>query len=512
MDKSERMGIMIQGTGSGAGKSLMTAALGRYYHRSGLRVRPFKPQNMSNNAAVCDGGEIARAQAMQAMACGTEATIDMNPLLLKPQGGSAQIIVGGRVHGRASARQWRRMAADFLPEILKAYHRLAEQADLMLVEGAGSPAEVNLAGPDIANMAFAEQAGLPVILIADIERGGALAAIIGTWHVLSKAHRQRLKGYIINKFRGDLSLLEPAFAIIRDHCGLECLGVMPWCEQAAMVPGEDSLDLADMDKKKGEKVDMAADRCAVRIVIPRLPHIANFDDFDPLRQDGTVDLILARPGYRLPGADLIILPGSKAVIADLDFLRDQKWDVDINDHVRRGGKVLGICAGYQMLGQSIDDPQGIEGKACRRAGLGFLDVATILANRKILRFSHGRHVATGVPIHGYEMHLGVTSGADCRHPCLMAEDKADRVAQKSGTGGAPSCAGARAGGVEGLYLHGIFADDVFRQAYLCALRPGAGEDFSYRQRVEAAFDALADQCGESLDTKAIQDIARMRID
>ncbi len=513
--------VMIQGTGSGAGKSLLTAILARFYTRSGLAVRPFKPQNMSNNATVCaDGGEIGRAQAMQAMACGVAPLRDMNPILLKPQsGGSAQIIVNGDVSGCAHAREWRMMAGDFLPDILAAYHRLAARADLMLVEGAGSPSEVNLVGPDIANMVFAEKADVPVILVVDIERGGALAALVGTYRLLSVDRRRRIKGYIINKFRGDQSLLAPAFPIIRHHCGWDCLGVMPWSDKAHMLPAEDSLDLAGPSRNSLRSssvfpsVSLAAARgCSsgrssvgssgrgrrsVRIVIPKLPHIANFDDFDPLSQDPGVDVIFADDAP-LPLADLIILPGSKAVIEDMRFLRKKGWDIDIKAHARRGGWVLGICAGFQMLGRSLRDDRGLEGVAGTARGLGLLHVSTVLGGKKTLGLATARHRATGVAIKGYEMHLGVTRGPDCRAPCLDDHSCLD--------------AGAVRGRVEGLYLHGIFSGDDFRRAYLNRIKtwnasPSSRDDGSHARRIDDALNGLSRLAGKCLDTRRILAIA-----
>jgi len=480
--------LMLQGTGSDVGKSLLAAGLCRLFTRRGLAVRPFKPQNMSNNAAVtADGGEIGRAQAVQARACKVAPVADMNPVLLKPHSETgSQVVVQGRVLAQAVAREYQALKPTLLPRVLESFHRLAAPADLVVVEGAGSAAEVNLRAADIANMGFAEAADLPVVLIADIDRGGVIAAIVGTWAVLPPAERARLKGYVINRFRGDPALFTPALAIIAAHTGLPCLGIVPWFPDAARLPAEDSASL-------GPGVRRGAG--AIRIAVPRLPTIANFDDVDPLAAEADVEVRIVPPGEALPGdSDLVILPGSKATIADLAALRAERWDVDLAAHLRRGGRVLGICGGYQMLGRSIADPLGVEGPAGGRAeGLGLLAVDTVLAGDKVLAPARGRDAA-GNAVHGYEMHMGRTEGPDRARPFLWLED---------GVEGAVSADGRAAG----TYLHGLFAADGFRAAFLAGLRPGRAAGPAYDAMVDGVLERLADHLERHLDLEAIGRIA-----
>ena len=360
--------LMIQGTCSNAGKSLLVAGLARAYTRRGLPVRPFKPQNMSNNAAVtADGGEIGRAQALQARACGIEPLVDMNPVLLKPQSETgAQVVVQGRVLGSCSARDYHALKPQLLPRVLESFGRLRAAADLVLVEGAGSPAEVNLRAGDIANMGFARAADVPVVLAGDIERGGVIAQLVGTVLLLEPEERALLVGYVVNKFRGDPALFDDAHPLIEARTGLRSLGVVTWLERARDLPKEDILGLAELAAD-----GRATDGRPIRVAVPRLPRLANFDDLDPLAAEPDVDLRVLEPGQALAGdTDLVVLPGSKATLGDLAALRAEGWDVDILAHVRRGGWVLGLCGGYQMLGRRIADPLGLEGGAGRggRAG------------------------------------------------------------------------------------------------------------------------------------------------
>ncbi|HEX3953018.1 MAG TPA: cobyric acid synthase, partial [Stellaceae bacterium] len=417
---------MLQGTGSDVGKSLLVAGLARAFTRRGLRVRPFKPQNMSNNAAVtADGGEIGRAQALQARACGVAPTTDMNPVLLKPQSeGAAQIVLCGRVHGQAAARDYRALAPTLLPEVLAAFHRLGAGVDLVLVEGAGSPAEINLRHGDIANMGFAEAADVPVVLIGDIERGGVIAQLVGTHALLTPSERARVAGYIVNKFRGDIRLFDDGVTAIGERTGWRSFGVVPYFPGAASLPAEDSMALAyphppladasgppspAMRERvnDGGRSPEAGEGRRIKIAVPVLPRIANFDDLDPLRAEPAVELIMVRSGRPLPrDADLIILPGSKATTADLAALRREGWDIDILAHHRQGGRVLGLCGGYQMLGRHIADPEGHEGSPDSARGLGLLDVETVLGGDKRLLETAGHDIASGAPVRGYEMHLG----------------------------------------------------------------------------------------------------------
>jgi adenosylcobyric acid synthase len=478
---------MLQGTGSDVGKSLLVAGLARAATRRNLAVRPFKPQNMSNNAAVtADGGEIGRAQALQARACGIAPSSDMNPVLLKPQSDvGAQVVVQGKVLMNAGARDYYALKPTLMPKVLESFRRLARGADLMLVEGAGSAAEVNLRAADIANMGFAEAADLPVVLIGDIDRGGVIASIVGTWELLPPAERARLKGYLINKFRGDPALFRPALDIIADRTGLPCLGIVPYFAEAGRLPPEDAASLKS-DGRTG----------ALHVVVPQLSRIANFDDFDPLAAEADVRLSIVPPGRPLPrDADLIVLPGSKSTIADLAFLRAQGWDVDILAHHRHGGRVLGICAGYQMLGRKVADPLGVEGPAGgSAAGLSLLDVETVMAGDKVLieitgTDHHGR------PVKGYEMHMGRSRGPDCTRPFLTLAGQPDGACSADGR-------------VAGCYLHGLFASDAFRSGLLAELAPGRADGIAYEALVDEVLDKLADHLEAHVDVDALLAIAR----
>jgi adenosylcobyric acid synthase len=484
--------LMVQGTGSDVGKSLLVAGLARALTLRGHVVRPFKPQNMSNNAAVTpDGGEIGRAQALQARACGVAPSRDMNPVLLKPQSEiGAQVVVQGRVLCSATARDYHALKAELLPAVLGSFARICGEADIVLVEGAGSPAEVNLRQSDVANMGFAEAADVPVVLVGDIERGGVIASLVGTHALLAADERARVKGYIINKFRGDPALFDGALATIRQRTGLACHGIVPFFAAARDLPAEDSMALHGY----------AAGRNGgcVRIAVPRLPHIANFDDLDPLAAEPDVALDIVEPGRPLPGnADLVLLPGSKATLADLASLRAEGWDIDLLAHVRRGGRVLGLCGGFQMLGRLIADPTGIEGPAGEGMGLGLLDVDTVLGSEKALREAAGTDLATGQPVRGYEMHVGTTTGPGAARPMLKV---------------ANSAAGAMSadGRVAGCYLHGLFAGDGFRRAFIAGLGGVGDADLAYETRVEATLDALAAHLERHLDIDALLEIAHAR--
>ena len=496
--------LMLQGTGSDVGKSLLVAGLARVFTRRGLKVRPFKPQNMSNNAAVtAEGGEIGRAQALQARACGAPPAIDMNPVLLKPQtDGMAQLIVCGRVHSALSARDYRALAPSLLPQVLAAFHRLAASADLILVEGAGSPAEINLRAGDIANMGFAEAADVPVALIGDIERGGVIAQLVGTHALLSPGERARLVGYIVNKFRGDIRLFDGGIAAIGERTGLACFGVVPYFADAGLLPAEDSMALAPHPNPLpagGERESGVQRRTGegrrVKIAVPLLPRIANFDDLDPLRAEPGVDLVLVRPGQPLPrDVALVILPGSKATLADLAFMREQGWDIDILAHQRQGGHILGLCGGYQMLGRRIADPDGCEGPPAEMPGLGLLDIETVLGGDKRLAQVTGHEIPTGMPVWGYEMHLGVTSGPGLKRPMLDLH-------------GHPDGAVSADGRVMGCYLHGLFASDPFRRAFLARFGTTAGV-IEYEPMIENVLDRLADHLERHLDVPALLAAAR----
>ncbi len=489
--------LMLQGTGSDVGKSLLIAGLGRAYVRRGLRVAPFKPQNMSNNAAVtCEGGEIGRAQALQARACGLRPTVDMNPVLLKPQSDTgAQVVVRGSVRGNAAAREYQRLKPELLPAVLESFARLAAGVDLVLVEGAGSPAEVNLRPGDIANMGFAEAARVPVALVGDVDRGGAIAAIVGTLALLGGRERALVRGYVVNKFRGDVGLFEGAHAVIARHAadlavpGLESFGVVPWFDEAWRLPAEDAVALERLAPARGG---------AIKVAVPRLARIANFDDLDPLHLEPDVSVDIVGPGRALPGdADLVLLPGSKSTLADLAFLREQGWDVDIKAHVRRGGHVLGICAGYQMLGTRISDPEGREGRPGGVPGLGLLDVRSEIAGDKTLAVRTGTELATGKEVRGYEMHMGRTTGPGLARPMLDLGGRMDGAVSADGR-------------VAGCYVHGLFASDRFRHAYLARLRDRAASGVAYEAEVESALDALAGHLAAALDLDRMLEVARAR--
>jgi len=476
--------LMFQGTGSDVGKSLIVAGLCRGFARRGLRVRPFKPQNMSNNAAVTDnGGEIGRAQALQARACGVPPSVHMNPVLLKPQSEvGAQVVVQGRVIGNARAREYQALKPKLLPAVLESYARIAAEADLVLIEGAGSAAEINLREGDIANMGFARAAKCPVALVGDIDRGGIFAQILGTKAALAPDDAATIVGFIVNKFRGDASLFADGMATIAQRTGWRALGLLPFFAQAARLPAEDAFGVGALKERANGRVTIA---------VPMLARIANFDEFDPLGIEPGAQLVFVRAGEPLPIADLVILPGSKATIADLAFFQEQGWHLDLLGHVRRGGRVLGVCGGYQMLGKRVADPLGVEGPAGAAEGLGLLDVETELTGEKTLREVEGECLANAEPFRGYEMHVGRTAGPDCARPLLrFADGRLD---------GATSPGGLVAGG----YVHGLFADDRQRTAWL-----GARSEIAYEATVERTLDELADHCAAHLDLDAILKLAR----
>lgn len=486
--------LMIQGCGSDVGKSLLVAGLCRLFTHRGVVVRPFKPQNMSNNAAVtADGGEIGRSTALQALACRTPPTVDMNPVLLKPQSDiDAQLIVRGQRVGVMQASAHGRDKRELLQIAVDSYRRLQQDAQLVIVEGAGSPAETNLRANDIANMGFAHAADVPVVLVGDIDRGHVIASLVGTHSVFDEADRARIHGFIINKFRGDASLFDAGLRTIEHRTGWSPLGVVPWLYQASALPPEDAVPL---DRSIAHLDAPAASNGRVRIVVPRLPHIANFDDFDPLRMEPQVELIFLPPGQALPlDASIIVLPGSKTTIADLEFFHSQGWAIDLHAYVRQGGRVLGICAGYQMLGNLVLDPQRIEGHRQSTRGLGLLDLTTTMTPDKQLRAVTGSEVATGARISGYEMHLGVSTGpASCR-PMIRFDNGA--------TDGAVSLDGR----ISGCHVHGLFNDTAFRTAFLARLgAKSSAEDYS--QRVEQSLDAIARTLADTLDIDALGDIA-----
>lgn len=477
--------LMIQGAGSNVGKSLLVAGLCRALTNRGLTVRPFKPQNMSNNAAVtADGGEIGRAQALQALACRVAPHTDMNPVLLKPESETgSQIVVHGRRWGSAKARDYAALKPQLMAPVLDSFNRLAGGADLVLVEGAGSPAEVNLRANDIANMGFARATGTPVILVGDIDRGGVIAQLVGTQAVLDPLDEAMIKGFIVNKFRGDVRLFDDGYSLIGQRTGWQGFGVVPWFSDAHRLPAEDALDITDTRRRPG-----------LRVVCLQFPRIANFDDLDPLSAEPGVALTMLRGGEPIPGdADLVILPGSKSTLGDLAFLRGQGWDIDLLAHHRRGGRVLGLCGGYQMLGRLIRDPDGIEGPPGESPGLGLLDVVTTMSAHKRLTHVQGCHAVTGLPLSGYEIHLGVTEGPARERPFARIDDKPEGAVSADGL-------------VTGTYLHGVFSSDAFRSDFLATLGV-APSGLNHDQSVEEALDALAVHLEHHLDIDGLLDLA-----
>ena len=477
---------MLQGTGSSVGKSLLVAGLARACLRRGVAVRPFKPQNMSNNAAVTPGGgEIGRAQALQARAAGAAPSVHMNPVLLKPQSETgSQVVVQGRVHATARAREYQAMKPGLMPFVLDSFRRLAAEAELILVEGAGSASEVNLRDGDIANMGFAQATETPVVVVGDIDRGGVIASLVGTQAVLDPADARLVRGFIVNRMRGDPALFDAGMAFVAARTGWTPLGLVPHFAGAARLPAEDAADLAGGKRRPGARL---------RIAVPVLPRIANFDDLDPLAAEPDVDLAMVPPGVPLPACDVVILPGSKATMADLADLRAAGWDIDILAHHRRGGRIVGLCGGYQMLGRSVADPQGIEGPAGRVAGLGLLDVDTVLAGDKRLTETSGRS-GDGVAFRGYEMHMGRTAGPATGRPLLhLADGRTDGACSPDGS-------------VLGTYMHGLFADDAQRAAWL--RRWGAAPSgYRHEEAVEQALDQLAEHLEAHLDVDRLLSLA-----
>ncbi len=484
--KTAPRALMIQGTGSNVGKSMLVAGLCRAAHLRGLSVAPFKPQNMSNNADVTsDGGEIGRAQALQAIACGRELSVHMNPVLLKPESDKgSQVVVQGQVRGWLEARRFREDRGALMDVVLDSFHTLGQTADLILVEGAGSPAEVNLRRGDIANMGFACEAGVPVILAGDIDRGGVIAQIVGTRAVMTDEDVAQVAGFLVNKFRGDVALFDDGYRAIEDHTGWPGYGVLPWFDAAHLLPAEDAVELSESSGGQG-----------FHVACPMLSRIANFDDLDPLKAEPNIRLTMVPPGQALPGdADLIVLPGTKSTRADLVFLRAQGWDIDIRAHLRRGGRLLGICGGFQMLGTRIDDPEGLEGEAGSTPGLGLLDVVTLMHPRKTLSRVNAVHLPTGKGFDGYEIHIGQTTGPDSRHPFARIGD-------------APDGAMSGNGRIMGTYLHGLFADGTFRQAFLHQMGHETGGS-DYTRTVDRTLNELATHMEAHLDIDGLLAAAR----
>ncbi|RUW91621.1 cobyric acid synthase [Mesorhizobium sp. M7A.F.Ca.US.010.02.1.1] len=486
--------IMLQGTGSDVGKTVLVAGLCRAAKNRGLKVRPFKPQNMSNNAAVADipgdkagGGEIGRAQWLQAIACGVAPSVHMNPVLLKPQTDvGAQVIVQGKVFGEARARDYQALKGRLMDAVLDSWGKVGEGADLVIVEGAGSPAEINLRSRDIANMGFATRADVPVVLVGDIDRGGVIASVAGTHLILPEEDRRMIVGYLINKFRGDVSLFDDGIRSIETFTGWRCFGVVPWLKAAARLPSEDSVVLERLASGEAR---------ALKVAVPMLGRIANFDDLDPLKAEPQVEVVFVPPGKPLPAdAGLVVIPGSKSTIGDLLKFRENGWDRDLLAHRKRGGHVVGICGGFQMLGRMVRDPDGIEGSVTEAEGLGLLDVETVMEPEKTVRNVSARSVPFDLPLEGYEIHLGRTTGPDTLRPSAVINGVDDGAVSADGK-------------VIGTYMHGLFGADGFRGKFLESLGiKGGGID--YRAEVERALDEVAAELETHLDCDAIFALAR----
>ncbi|MEO5348248.1 MAG: cobyric acid synthase [Magnetococcus sp. YQC-3] len=488
--------LMIQGTTSSAGKSLVTAAFCRLLHRRGLRVAPFKPQNMSLNSAVtAEGGEMGRAQALQARAAGLQPHTDMNPVLLKPNSDvGTQVIVNGQPIGNMDAKSYQPFKATLLPVVLAAHARLAERFDLILVEGAGSPAEINLRAGDLANMGFAEAVDCPVILVGDIDRGGIFAHFVGTLALLSPSEQERIVGFIVNKFRGDITLLQPGLRWLEEKTGKPVLGVLPMLTHLSL-PEEDGFFTPHSTLPR-------CPRCAPlsgRVVVPRLPRISNHTDLDPLRNHPDLELVWVEAGQAIPGAELIILPGSKSVRADLAWMRANGWEAAIQHHLRHGGKILGLCGGYQILGRQLHDPDGLEGTPGSTAGLALLPMETTLMPHKKLCRQEGflqLDPTSPVPVSGYEIHMGISSGPALLRPALRLADNL------------PEGAISEDGQVIGSYLHGLLDQPEALTAILCwAGLSGEKRDIHAEQ--ERSLEQLADQLERSLRADFLEKLLQM---
>lgn len=477
--------LMVQGTTSDAGKSTLVTALCRWLRRQQVTVAPFKPQNMALNSAVtADGGEIGRAQAVQAQAAGLPPHTDMNPILLKPNSDvGAQVIIHGHAVSNMDAVAYHDYKRVAMEAVLASHRRLSEAYRVVMVEGAGSPAEVNLRANDIANMGFAEAVDCPVILIADIDKGGVFAHLVGTLELLSASEQARVKGFVINRFRGDIALLQPGLDWLERRTGKPVLGVLPYLMDFHLE-AEDAIDLRQSAKAAH----------TLRVVVPALPRISNHTDFDPLRLHPQVDLRFVGPGQAIPGADLIILPGSKSVRADLAWLRENGWDAAIHRHLRYGGKVLGICGGLQMLGERIADPLGIEGEAGQSEGLGLLTLTTELAAQKQLRNVRGHLLLGDAPIEGYEIHAGISQGPALERAAVRLED------------GRMEGAVSADGQVLGTYLHGLFETPEACQALLGWAGLNEAQRVDYHALRERDIERLADMVEAHLDTARLKSL------
>lgn len=474
--------VMIQGCTSSAGKSTLATALCRVLKRRGIRTAPFKPQNMALNSAVTvDGGEIGRAQAVQAQACGLAPHTDMNPVLLKPNTDiGAQVIIHGRAIGTMDARAYHAYKRLARKAVFDSYERLRAGYEVIVVEGAGSPAEINLRENDIANMGFAEAADCPVLLVADIDRGGVFAHLVGTLAVLSETERTRVAGLVINKFRGDLTLLQSGIDWLEGKTGKPVLGVLPYLH-GLHLEAEDAL-AHDWEAEKG------AD--SLRVIVPAFPRISNHTDLDPLRLHPRVNLRFVGPSEPIPNADLIVLPGSKSVCGDLQWVRDNGWEGAILRHLRYGGRLIGLCGGFQMLGRTVHDPLGIESRAGSHAGLGLLDMETALEPEKQLRNVCGTLVLENAPVHGYEIHAGVTTGAALSRPAVRLGSREDGALSEDQQ-------------ILGTYVHGLFESSQACDALLRWAGLESPHTPDYERLREDGIDRAADALETHLDISVV---------
>lgn len=478
--------LMVQGTTSDAGKSTLVTALCRYYHRKGINIVPFKPQNMALNSAVTvDGGEIGRAQAVQAAACNLEPHTDMNPVLLKPNSDkTSQVIIQGKARDNLSAKKYHLFKKQAMQAVLESHQRLAEQYQMIMVEGAGSPAEINLREGDIANMGFAEAVDCPVILVADIDKGGVFAHIVGTLALLSESEENRIIGFVINRFRGDVALLQPGIDWLEQRTGKPVLAVLPYLHDFYL----DAEDSAGLNKYKDNEYqkDKNIKKELFKIVIPSLPRMSNHTDFDPLILHPEVSVFIAKDPADCSAADLLILPGSKSVRDDLNWLDQAGWRHFINKHLRYGGKVIGVCGGFQMLGKHIHDPEGVEGKPGSRAGLNFLDMETTLQQNKCLRQTSGFLSSNKIPVAGYEIHAGITQGDALKKPVMELEGKSDGAFSDDDL-------------VMGTYLHGLFDRPEACQAILAWAGCITKESVNLDDVREAGINLITDALEQNFD-------------
>ena len=482
--------LMVQGTTSDAGKSTLVTALCRVFKQKGVNVAPFKPQNMALNSAVTsDGGEIGRAQAVQAFAAGLAPHTDMNPVLLKPNSDTgAQVIIHGRAVNNMEAAAYHDYKRVAMEAVLASHTRLCDQYQAVFVEGAGSPAEINLRDRDIANMGFAEAVDCPVILIADIDKGGVFAHMVGTLALLSESEQRRVVGFVINRFRGDIGLLESGLDWLEERTGKPVLGVLPYLH-GFHLEAEDALTV-------NTRADDRFSQQTIRVVVPAIPRISNHTDFDALRLHPQVEFIFVGPDQAMPAADLIVLPGSKSVIADLKFLREQGWPQRIERHLRYGGKLIGICGGYQMLGDQVHDPDGIEGEPESVAGMGLLELETTLYPGKSLINRSGQltldKFSSSVTVSGYEIHAGKSAGPALNRPVIRWEDQ--EGCQSDG-------AVSEDGQILGTYLHGLFDERDALKALLEWAGLTVETRFDYQALREREVQRLSDSVEKAMDWK-----------